>query len=111
MSNFGAFVQQGPTTAITTGSSASMPVQVNANGSPNMCAYLIVATQAAIVSITPQSANVVTPVSGTPANGIYIPANVPVVLEGPPNAWFSAMEAPSGTAGTVYVTPGDGATH
>lgn len=114
MSNFGAFLPQGLTTAIAIGASASTPVQINAannSGVPNMNAYLLSATVACLVTIQPQSTAVVVPLAGTPANGIYIPAGIPVLIEGPPNGWVSVIEAPSGTTGTLYVTPGDGASH
>jgi hypothetical protein len=114
MSNFGAFLPQGNTTAIAIGASASTPVQINAAnnaGVPNMNAYLICATVACLICLTPASTSVTIPVAGTPANGIYVPAGIPMLLEGPPNAWVSVIEAPSGSTGTVYITPGDGASH
>jgi hypothetical protein len=108
MSNFGAFLPQGNTVAITTGASASTPVQAP-GGVPNINTYLISATAAAFIVMAPASTAVVAPVSGTSANGIYIPAGVPVMLEGPPNAWISAIQVSA--AGTVYVTPGEGGAH
>lgn len=109
MSNIGAFLPQGQTTAISVGATASTPVQVAVGGAPNMNAYLLQATGACFVAMTAAAANAVVPVPGTPANGIPLQANVPLLVEGPPNAWFSTI-ASTGTP-TVYVTPGDGATH
>ncbi len=105
------FVPQGNTAALSvTSTSTASPIQVKGNvnnatqqllynAGPNDCFLAAAATSAAAVAVVPAA--------GSPALGVPIPAGAVMTLSFPPNSYYAAICAGSGTA-TLYITPGEG---
>lgn len=115
--NAGCFNPQGNTVAFSVTGSAHTAVQVSGPGSPisNQQVYYIANSTLTggvdvFVAMGGPGVTAAVPVDGTPSNSFCVPHGTVQVVEGPPNAYFSMIGISAGPS-TVYVTPGDGATH
>ncbi len=105
------FQAKGLTVCISVTATSSTAVQVPGDG--DTYSYLITNSAAsaniAFVTINNSTAGLASSaaVSGTPGQGIPVDIGKSIVINGPQNAYLTAICGSGGTA-TVYATPGDG---
>lgn len=111
MSQNGAFQPQGNTTAIASAVGATASVQITGGQNPTTFLLQVVGAVTMFVAMGQTSGvTAAQPAAGVPANGFPVqPGQVPLMVVGPPNAWFSTFS--TGTTSFLYITPCEGATH